>query len=253
MLNSIYPMTTGEPVTWAVNNNIVFDPNDPTQGPRLTNTTNVTDPMVDFQLLPGSPAIGAGPNGRDMGALVPSGASISGEPDSPTWLTSATLTVGGPEIWGYKYRLDGGAWSGEYGQMKTITSLTRNNTTATAMLAGHGYANGDVVDIYGVPQQEYNGTFTIFNVTANSFDFTVPSTAITPATGTVRVKRREPIQLTGLANGEHHVEVIAKNYAGIWQDVAIGRPIEDLDRRYRPCASCANQRNSSRQPHDCAA
>jgi hypothetical protein len=218
--NSIYPMTTGEPVTWAANNNIVFDPNDPTQGPRLANTTNVIDPRIDFRLLPGSPAIGTGPNGLDMGGLVPAGASISGEPASPTSLTTATLTVGGPEIWGYKYRLDDGSWSVELGQVKTLTSLVRSNTTATATLAGHGYQNGDVVDIYGVAQQEYNGSFTIFNVTANTFDFTVSSSAITPATGTVRVKRREPIVLTGLAAGNHHVDVIAENFAGVWQDVA---------------------------------
>ena len=151
--NSIYPITTGEPVTWAANNNIVFDPNDPAQGPRLANTTNVTDPKVDFRLLPGSPAIDTGPNGLDMGALVPAGASISGEPNLPTWLTSATLTVGGPEMFAFKYRLDDGAWSGEYGQLKTLASLTRNSTTATATLAGHGYANGDVVDIYGRPSR----------------------------------------------------------------------------------------------------
>ena len=33
-----------------------------------------------FSLLPGSPAIGAGPNGSDLGAVNPMGASISGEP-----------------------------------------------------------------------------------------------------------------------------------------------------------------------------
>jgi hypothetical protein len=218
--NSIYPMTTGEPVTWAANNNIVFDPNDPAQGPRLANTTSVTDPRVDFYLMPGSPAIAAGSNGRDMGGLIAAGASISGEPASPTFSTAATLTVGGPEIWGYKYRLDDGSWSAEQGQMKTLTSLVRNGTTATATLAGHGYQEGDIVDISGVPQQEYNGAFTIFNVTGSTFDFAVSSSAITPATGTVRAKRREPIVLTGLANGDHHVDVIVKSYGGIWQDAA---------------------------------
>ena len=231
--NSIYPITTGEPVTWAANNNIVFDPNDPTQGPRLANTTNVTDPKSISDCLPGSPAIGTGPNGRDMGGLVPAGASISGEPASPTWLTSATLTVGGPEIWGYKYRLDDGAWSAEFGQMKTLTSLVRTGTTATATLAGHGYQNGDVVDIYGVPQQEYNGTFTIFNVTANTFDFTVVQFGDHAGHRYGARKTPEPIVLTGLANGTHHVDVIAKNYAWRVARCCSSDDFQNVDRRIR--------------------
>lgn len=81
-----------------------------------------------FSLQPGSPAIGAGPNGRDMGGAVPMGVSVSGGPKGTTDETSATLTVGfnrkgegvTPEGWpkgagysDYKWRLDGGAWSAE--------------------------------------------------------------------------------------------------------------------------------------------
>ncbi|MBN2473693.1 MAG: lamin tail domain-containing protein [Pirellulales bacterium] len=66
-----------------------------------------------FGLLPGSPAFGAGSNGLDMGAMVPGGASISGEPPALTSRTDATLVVGGPGITHYKYRLGAGAWSAE--------------------------------------------------------------------------------------------------------------------------------------------
>ncbi len=83
-----------------------------------------------FSLLPGSPAIGSGPNGTDMGAVIPMGASISGEPVGTTTNTAATLHVGmnrsgsgipaGPGTFpngsgytAYKWRLDGGAWSAE--------------------------------------------------------------------------------------------------------------------------------------------
>ncbi|MEY2408496.1 MAG: hypothetical protein QOF48_1166, partial [Verrucomicrobiota bacterium] len=81
-----------------------------------------------FSLLPGSLAIGTGPNGTDRGAVVPMGASISGEPASPTTNTFATLQVGfsrtgngipaggfpnGSGYYSYKWRLDGGVWSGE--------------------------------------------------------------------------------------------------------------------------------------------
>ena len=43
-------------------------------------------------------ARGSGFNGVDMGAMIPSGASISGEPAPTTWRTSAMLTVGGPDL-----------------------------------------------------------------------------------------------------------------------------------------------------------
>ncbi len=81
-----------------------------------------------FGLLPGSPARGAGPNHQDMGAVIPSGATISGEPPSPTTATSATLKAGtlitgngvpsagfpqGSGYTHYKYRLDNAAWSAE--------------------------------------------------------------------------------------------------------------------------------------------
>lgn len=67
----------------------------------------------DFRLLDGSPAIGTGPNGLDMGALVPAGASISGEPPRFTTLHTATLTVAGPGITHYRYSLDGGPYGPE--------------------------------------------------------------------------------------------------------------------------------------------
>ena len=125
--------------------------------PQLLMTTGVTDPRTQLVLLPGpGPAVGTGPNGLDMGANVPPGASISGEPPSPTWRTSATLTVGGPDIYAYMYSVNGGAFS-------------------------------------------------------NEIDVTNPGTAnaVVP-----------PIQLTGLADGVYSVRVVAKNSAGVWQDVA---------------------------------
>ena len=61
-----------------------------------------------FRLLPGSPALGTGPNGLDLGALVPAGASVAGEPPTLTWRDRATLTVDGPGITHYRYQL----WTG---------------------------------------------------------------------------------------------------------------------------------------------
>jgi hypothetical protein len=107
MNNSILPVIVGEPVIWTGSGNL--------EGvdPQLMNGTSVTDPRIDLRLVPGSSAIGAGPNGRDMGAMIPAGASISGEPFPVTWRTHATLTVGGPEVSGYRYRINDGPWSAE--------------------------------------------------------------------------------------------------------------------------------------------
>ena len=82
--------------------------------PQFVVGAGITNPRMQLVLRPGpGPAVGTGPNGRDMGANVPAGASISGEPSTPTARTSATLTVGGPDIYAYKYRLNAGAYSAE--------------------------------------------------------------------------------------------------------------------------------------------
>jgi hypothetical protein len=107
MNNSIFPVIEGDPVVWAGTGNLE------NADPQLYRAVGITDPRLDMRLLPTSPALGAGPNGRDMGGLVPGGASISGAPAPVTWRTSATLMVGGPEIFGYRYRVNDGPWSPE--------------------------------------------------------------------------------------------------------------------------------------------
>ncbi len=102
--------------------------------PQLSETTGFTDWAQAqilkqwFSLRTGSPGSGTGPNGRDKGGVVPLGASVSGEPVSPTSQTSATLTVdvnraasgmtttrwpNGSGFTHYKWRLDAGVWSAE--------------------------------------------------------------------------------------------------------------------------------------------
>jgi len=73
------------------------------------------DPNADFHLRPASGAIGTGAWRLDMGAYVPAGAAVSGEPEPVTYRTSATLTVGGPGITHYRYSLNSptGPWSAE--------------------------------------------------------------------------------------------------------------------------------------------
>ncbi len=107
MNRSIFPAVAGDPMVWTGLGNL--------EGidPQLSNATNITVPRRDMRLQPGSPAVGAGPNGRDMGGIVPPGASISGEPFSVTWRAAATLAVGGPDLHGYRYRVNNGLWSSE--------------------------------------------------------------------------------------------------------------------------------------------
>ena len=138
------------PTNFPGTGNLVLDPLLTSTDSNTITSANIRDAFV---LRPGSPAIGTGANGTDMGALIPSGASIAGEPSSPTPATSATLTIGGPGVVSYQWRLDGGAWS-------TETLVTT------------------------------------------------------------------PIVLTSLASGDHRVEVIGKNDAGVWQstnDPAVSR------------------------------
>ncbi len=72
------------------------------------------DPSGDFHLKAASPARKAAPGGIDLGAYAPAGAGVSGEPAPTTYRTDATLTVAGPGVTDYKYRLNGDTWSSEY-------------------------------------------------------------------------------------------------------------------------------------------
>lgn len=71
----------------------------------------VRQQLLDFSLSAGSLASRTGPLGQDLGAIVPPGAWIVGEPPAITHETSATLQVGGPGIFSFRYRLNDGIWS----------------------------------------------------------------------------------------------------------------------------------------------
>ncbi len=97
-----------------------------------------------FQLRAGSPASGTGPNCADMGAAVPPGVTLAGEPYGTTWKTSATLTVGGagyvspglPDLINYyRYRVNDGAWSNpvEISQPIALTGLPNGTYTVFAI------------------------------------------------------------------------------------------------------------------------
>ena len=84
---------------------------------------------------------------------------------------------------------------------KTIQSLTRSGTTATATTSSaHGYATGDEVTVAGATPSGYNGTVTITVTGSTAFTYTVASGLTTPATGTITsqgtVSIVEPVSLT---------------------------------------------------------
>lgn len=76
-------------------------------------------------------------------------------------------------------------WGGT-NDRRTISGITRSGTTATATSNGHGYQTGDILTIAGADQAGYNLTkLVVANALTNTFDYTVDSGTVTPATGTL--------------------------------------------------------------------
>ena len=87
---------------------------------------------------------------------------------------------------------------------KSITSLARTGTVATATLAsGHGYVNGETVFMAGATGNDatfYNGFFTIQNVQATSFDYIMAGSPAASAVGTITATKATGIKLDGVLN-----------------------------------------------------
>ncbi len=92
----------------------------------------------------------------------------------------------------------------------SVTSLTQAAGTATATIGAHSWSNGDTVTISGADQTEYNGDHVISNVTATTFDFSVDSGAVTPATGTILATRIISGTLTYI-DGNNSTQIFADN------------------------------------------
>jgi hypothetical protein len=113
-----------------------------------------TNILQKLALQPGSPCVGTGPNGLDRGAIVPTGASINGAPVGTTSETTATLTVAGPGIWAYQWRINGGAWSSDVSLVPQaawdggpFTTTMFDNAPAIELM---GLTNGDyMVEVRG--------------------------------------------------------------------------------------------------------
>lgn len=127
------------PTVWPGEGNLATDP----LFANLAGPMTYQNIKANLMLLAGSPCIGTGPNGLDMGANVPSGATISGEPEGITSSRTATLTVAGPGIYAYRWKLNDGEWSAE-------VPLT-NNVLITASL----FANARPILLSGLADGDY--------------------------------------------------------------------------------------------------
>ena len=70
-------------------------------------------------------------------------------------------------------------------QGQKVVTITRVGAVATAVSTAHGFYTKSKVTIAGAVQVDYNGTFTITVVDANTFTYTVANAPATPATGTI--------------------------------------------------------------------
>lgn len=85
---------------------------------------------------------------------------------------------------------------------KTITSLTRNGTVATAVCASHNFEANRIIEISGVNEAGWNGRYRITSTQTGSFTFAVSNSLTTPATGTILAKYA-PAQWTRLDDGSN--------------------------------------------------
>ncbi|MBN2507718.1 MAG: lamin tail domain-containing protein [Verrucomicrobia bacterium] len=86
---------------WPGEGNLTLDP-------QFVNLAGAGDPRTlrqDLRLRPGSPALGAGPNGLDLGALVQAWVTLAGVPSSPTALTTATVTAWGAGVAAFAWQI----------------------------------------------------------------------------------------------------------------------------------------------------
>jgi hypothetical protein len=85
------------------------------EDPRLTDSrrdlTSASALRLSVALQPGSPALGAGADGRDLGALVSAGLALRGHPLGNTTSTRADLQVSGAGYVAYRFALDDGPLS----------------------------------------------------------------------------------------------------------------------------------------------
>jgi hypothetical protein len=115
------PKTTKLELLGNVVDALVLDPVIGSQHPNnvlstVWQTTTANPMFIDraarnYALQPSSPVLGAGPFGLPPGHTIPAGCYLGNAPRAATPATSEAITIGGPGIFAYRWRLDAGAWS----------------------------------------------------------------------------------------------------------------------------------------------
>src|SRR6185503_10181736 len=111
----------------------------------------------NYSLAPGSPARGSAPHGLDYGAGIPKGCYLDNLPPAITAQNPVSILVGGPGIFAYKWRLDGGAWSSAVSIAPGV--FPRNTATVrTGTLSLNSLATGPhTLEVVG---QDFAGNWT---------------------------------------------------------------------------------------------
>ena len=79
-------------------------------------------------------------------------------------------------------------------------NMTFSVATVTVTLTGHGFTTGDIINVRGATQTEYNGDHEITVVDADTFTYDITGSPASPATGTIIVNDG-PIVQSNYASG----------------------------------------------------
>ena len=168
--------------------------NNRAEDPRLADPAN-----GDFSLRPGSPALGWSWTGKDGGALVPGGATVVGAPVGVSGRRDYALSVRGPGIVAYRYRVNGGGWSGDLPLTTPINLTGMGDGPVTLTVVGRNYA--------GVWQEDSKATVVTWTV---GMPLRINEVLALPATGPDLIELHNdstiPIDLSGMSISDNPVE-----------------------------------------------
>jgi hypothetical protein len=80
------------------------------------------------------------------------------------------------------------------GNSQPISAATYNLGQVTIALTAHGYTSGQIINIRGAAQSDYNGDFPITVVDTNTFRYNISGTPASPATGTLTAQNGPVLQ-----------------------------------------------------------
>jgi hypothetical protein len=139
--------------------------------------TTAVDPVFtdrasrNYTLAVSSPVRTAGPFGLPPGHTIPAGCYLGNQPPAATSAAGAAITVGGPGIFAYQWRLDGGAWSAPISIAPGVFPRT-GATIRTTILMLENLAEGThTLEVIG---QDFAGNWQTTPTTSSWFVSTTP-------------------------------------------------------------------------------